>query len=30
MEAGFLEVARLDPFSVMVEQVNIFAIEVEG
>ena len=30
MEAGFLEVARLNPCSVMVEQVNVFAIEVEG
>jgi hypothetical protein len=30
MEAGFLEVARLNPVSVMVKQVNVFAIEVEG
>ena len=29
MEAGFLEVARLNPYSVMIEQVNVFAIEVE-
>ena len=29
MEAEFLEVTRLNPYSVMVEQVNVFAIEVE-